>query len=121
MSREYERSASTAGRATITLDVSPDWRVLTFAVAASAIAGVLFGLLPALQATRATVVETIKNENADGSPMRRFTMRNTLVVGQVAVSLTLLITALLFLRSLQARATVNPGFGASPAGMVPSR
>jgi len=102
----------------ITLDVSLDWRVLTFAVAASAIAGVLFGLLPALQATRASVVETIKNENADGGPMRRFTMRNALVVGQVAVSLTLLITALLFLRSLQARATVNPGFGAAPAGML---
>ena len=102
----------------ITLDVSLDWRVLTFAVAASAIAGVLFGLLPALQATRATVVETIKNENADGGPGRRFTMRNALVVGQVAVSLTLLITALLFLRSLQARATVKPGFGAAPAGIL---
>jgi len=102
----------------ITLDVSLDWRVLSFAVAASAIAGVLFGLLPALQATRASVVETIKNENADGGPKRRFTMRNALVVGQVSVSLTLLITAMLFLRSLQARATVNPGFGAAPAGMV---
>jgi predicted permease len=102
----------------ITLDVSLDWRVLTFAVAASAVAGVLFGLLPALQATRASVVETIKNENADGGPKRRFTMRNALVIGQVSVSLTLLITAALFLRSLQARATVNPGFGAAPAGIV---
>lgn len=102
----------------ITLDVSLDWRVLAFAVVASATAGVLFGLLPALSATRATVVETIKSENADGGPTRRFTMRNTLVVGQVSVSLTLLITALLFLRSLEARAKVNPGFGAAPAGML---
>ena len=103
----------------ITIDVALDWRVLTFAIAASAIAGVLFGLLPALQATRATVVETIKNENADGNGRaRRITVRNALVVGQVSVSLTLLITALLFLRSLQARATVDPGFGASPAGML---
>ena len=92
--------------------------MLAFAIAASAIAGVLFGLLPALQATRATVIETIKNENADGGPTRRFTMRNALVVGQVAVSLTLLITAALFLRSLQARANVDPGFGTAPAGMV---
>jgi macrolide transport system ATP-binding/permease protein len=102
----------------ITVEVSLDWRVLTFTILASAIAGVLFGLLPALQATRATVVETIKNENADGGPTRRFTVRNSLVVGQVAVSLTLLITALLFLRSLQARATVDPGFGHAPAGML---
>ncbi|HEY6826286.1 MAG TPA: ADOP family duplicated permease, partial [Gemmatimonadaceae bacterium] len=102
----------------ITLDVSLDWRVLAFAIGASAAAGVLFGLLPALQATRATVVETIKNENADGGPMRRFTVRNALVVGQVSVSLALLITALLFLRSLKARATVDPGFGAAPAGML---
>ena len=104
----------------ITLDVSLDWRVLAFTVAASAIAGVLFGLVPALQATRATVVETIKHESADtgDAKRRRVTVRNALVVGQVAVSLTLLITALLFLRSLQARATVNPGFGAAPAGMT---
>ena len=102
----------------LTLDVSLDWRVVSFAIAASAVAGVLFGLLPALQATRATVVETIKNENADGGPMRRFTVRNALVVGQVSVSLALLITALLFLRSLKARATVDPGFGAAPAGML---
>jgi predicted permease len=104
----------------ITLDVSLDWRVLGFTVGASAIAGILFGLLPALQATRATVIETIKNENADGAggPMRRFTVRNALVVGQVSASLALFITALLFLRSLQARATVNPGFGAAPAGML---
>jgi predicted permease len=102
----------------ITLDVSLDWRVLTFALAASAIAGVLFGLLPALQATRATVIETIKNENADGGRPRRFSVRNTLVVGQVSVSLALLITASLFLRSLEARATVDPGFGRAPAGML---
>ena len=102
----------------ITVDVSLDWRVLAFTILASAIAGVLFGLLPALQATRATVVETIKNETADGGPARRFTVRNALVVGQVAVSLTLLITALLFLRSLQARATIDPAFGHAPAGML---
>jgi predicted permease len=102
----------------ITIDVSLDWRVLAFSVFASALAGVMFGLLPALSATRATVVETIKNENADGGPVRRASTRNLLVIGQVAVSLTLLITAALFLRSMQARAAVDPGFGHSPAGIV---
>jgi predicted lysophospholipase L1 biosynthesis ABC-type transport system permease subunit len=102
----------------ITIDVSLDWRVLAFAIGASLIAGVLFGLAPALQATRATVIETIKNENVDGGPARRFTVRNALVVGQVSVSLALVIVAFLFLRSLQARAIVDPGFGAKPAGML---
>lgn len=102
----------------ITVDVSLDWRVLAFSIFASAVAGVMFGLLPALQATRATVIETIKNENADGGPVRRATTRNLLVIGQIAVSLSLLITAALFLRSMQARAAVDPGFGHQPAGIV---
>ena len=102
----------------LTFDISLDWRVLSFGVLASVVAGLLFGLAPSLQATRATVIETIKNENADGGPTRRFTMRNALVVGQVSVSLALVITAFLFLRSLQARATVSPGFGSAPAGVL---
>jgi predicted permease len=102
----------------IALDVSLDARVLAFAIGASAVAGMLFGLLPALQATRPAVIEWIKNENAGGGPGRRLTMRNILVVGQVAVSLVLLVTAALFLRSLQARMNVDPGFGKAPAAMV---
>jgi predicted permease len=102
----------------IALDVSLDARVLAFAIGASAIAGILFGLLPALQATRPSVIEWIKNENAGGGPARRLTIRNALVVGQVAVSLLLLVTAALFLRSLQARMNVDPGFGRAPAAMV---
>ena len=102
----------------IWLDVSLDARVLTFAIMASAVAGLLFGLVPALQATRPAVIEWIKNENAGGGPRRRLTMRNALVVGQVAVSLLLVVTAALFLRSLQARMQVDPGFGKAPAAMV---
>jgi macrolide transport system ATP-binding/permease protein len=102
----------------ITLDVSLDVRVLGFAIGASAVAGVLFGLLPALQTTRPSVIEWIKNENAGGGPRRRASMRNALVVGQVAVSLLLLVTASLFLRSLQSQMHVDPGFGQAPAGMV---
>jgi predicted permease len=102
----------------ISLDVSLDARVLTFALVASAVAGLLFGLVPALQATRPAVIEWIKNENVGGGPRRRLTMRNALVVGQVAVSLLLLVTAALFLRSLQARMQVDPGFGKAPAAMV---
>ena len=102
----------------ITLDVSLDARVLGFAIGASVVAGVLFGLLPALQTTRPSVVEWIKNENAGGGPARRLTMRNALVVGQVAVSLLLVVTASLFLRSLQSQMNVDPGFGKARAAMV---
>jgi predicted permease len=102
----------------ISLDVGLDARVLVFVVAASLVAGVLFGLLPALQTTRADVVDTIKNENAGAKPGRRFTLRSGLVVAQTATSLLLLVTAALFLRSFSAQANVDPGFGSAPAGLV---
>src|SRR5204862_3248473 len=95
----------------ISLDVSLDARVLTFAIVVSAVAGILFGLVPALQATRPAVIEWIKNETVGGGPGRRLTMRNALVVGQGAVSLLLVVTAALFLRSLQARMNGGPVLG----------
>lgn len=102
----------------INLDVSLDGRVLGFAIATATTAGVLFGLLPALNATRPNVIETIKNENAGERARRRFTMRNGLVVAQTAMSLVLLVTAGLFLRSFAAQSNIDPGFGSAPAGMV---
>jgi predicted permease len=102
----------------ITVDVSLDARVLAFAAVAAIGAALLVGVLPALQATRPNVVDVIKSENTGGGPARRVTMRSALVVGQIAVSLVLLITAGLFLRSLQAREHIDPGFGHAPAGMV---
>ncbi len=100
------------------LDVGLDARVLTFVILASVAAGVLFGLLPALKATRPNVIETIKNENAGAARGRRITMRSALVVAQTATSLLLLITAALFLRSFAAQSNVDPGFGTAPAGLV---
>ncbi len=102
----------------ITIEASLNPGVLLFALAVSLVAGILFGLAPALQATRADVMSTIKNENTGGGPARRVTLRNTLVVGQVAVSLVLLVTAGLFLRSLAARQTVDPGFGSAPTALI---
>ncbi|HJQ21411.1 MAG TPA: ABC transporter permease, partial [Gemmatimonadaceae bacterium] len=102
----------------ISLDVAVDARVLGFATLACVVAAVLFGLLPAIQATRPNVIETIKNENAGGKAGRRFTMRSALVVAQTATSLVLLVTAALFLRSFAAQAKIDPGFGSAPAGMT---
>ncbi|MGH7555934.1 MAG: FtsX-like permease family protein, partial [Longimicrobiales bacterium] len=102
----------------ITLDVGLNVSVLGFAFAASVLAGVLFGLAPALQATNPHVAATLKNEATGGGKPRRLTMRNVLVVGQVAVSLVLLVTAALFLRSYQARQRVDAGFGDAPTATL---
>jgi predicted permease len=102
----------------LNLDTSVDLRVLGFAAAASLAAGLLFGLLPALQSTRPNVIETIKSENAGAKPGRRFNLRSALVVAQTATSLVLLVTAALFLRSFSAQSHVDPGFGSSPTGIV---
>lgn len=102
----------------INLDVGIDVRVLAFVIATTLAAGVLFGLLPALQATRPDVVETLKSENTGGNGGRRFTVRSGLVVAQTAGSLVLLITAALFLRSFAAQSKVDAGFGAAPGGLV---
>ena len=102
----------------INLDTAIDFRVLSFAALASLAAGILFGLLPALQSTKPNVIETIKNENAGANQGRRFNMRSALVVAQTATSLVLLVTAALFLRSFSAQSKVDPGFGSSPTGIV---
>lgn len=102
----------------VTIDATLNPAVLSFALGVSLLAGVLFGLAPALNATRTDVISTIKNENTGGGPGRRLTLRNSLVVGQVATTLVLLVMAGLFLRSLQARRLVNPGFGSEPTALV---
>jgi predicted permease len=101
----------------ITLDVAPDRTVLAFTALLSLAAGVLFGLAPALQSTNPDVAPTLKDETT-GEPPRRFTLRRVLVVGQVAVSLVLMVVAGLFIRSFQARQQVDPGFGQQPAAVV---
>jgi predicted permease len=105
----------------ITLDLSLDPVVLGFALAVSLAAGVLFGLVPALQSTRSEVMETIRTEAVVAPPQGgrgRISPRAALVVAQVAVSLVLLVTTGLFLRSFRERATVDPGFGRDPSVVV---
>jgi predicted permease len=95
------------------LDFSLDGHVLGFAFAISLLTGVLFGLAPAWQAVRPDIVPVLKDEAyATAQGGRRFNLRNTLVVTQVALSLVLLLCAGLFLRSLQRMQSVDPGFDA---------
>jgi len=91
-----------------------DYRVLLFTAAVSLITGVVFGLLPALQATNPDLVPALKDETSIGG-YRRSWLRNGLVVFQVSLSLLLLICAGLVLRGLQRAQLLNPGFVAHHA------
>ena len=86
-----------------------DYRVLLFTAAVSVLTGVIFGLLPALQATRPDLVPALKDETSI-SGYRRSWLRSGLVVFQVSLSLLLLICAGLVLRGLQRAQLLNPGF-----------
>ncbi|MEK6321126.1 MAG: ABC transporter permease [Acidobacteriota bacterium] len=102
-----------AGIFSFTLDYRLDGRVLAFTFALSLATGVIFGLLPALQASRPDLVPALKDEiSAVAQGRRRFNLRNLLVVAQVALSLVLLIGAGLFLRSLKNAQDIDPGFEA---------
>jgi predicted permease len=86
-------------------------RVLGFTLLLSLVSGVIFGLAPALQASKPDLVLTLKGET--GVPARRafgFNLRKALVVIQVALSLVALISAGLFVRSLRNAQAINPGF-----------
>ena len=93
----------------VDLTVHTDWRVVSFGIVLSFIAAILSGLAPALQASRADLVPALKTEGLDsGRPHLR--LRNLFVIGQVTMSLMLVIVAGLFLRALEHAAAVQPGF-----------
>lgn len=90
-----------------------DGNVLLFALAASLLTGLIFGIAPALQSSRTDVVDALKEESRTmGRSRRSITFGNALLVGQVALSLVSLVTAGLFLHSIQRAYTIDPGFDA---------
>ncbi len=91
-------------------DLSLDRRVLGFTLAASLVTGLVFGLLPALQASKSDLVLTLKGAAPVTTGRRRFHMRDLLVVAQVALSLMLLAGAGLFVKSMFYAQEMNPGF-----------
>ena len=101
-----------------TLDLSLDWNVFAFTLGISVLAGVLVGLVPALQSTRTDLATTLKSESAGGGRPGQLRWRNALVITQVAVSLVLLVDAGLFLRSSQQLQSVDPGFGQKPTALM---
>jgi putative ABC transport system permease protein len=96
-----------------------DGSVLAFAVLVSLLTAVLFGLAPALRASRTDVVAALKEETAAaGRGRRTLSFTNALVIGQVAFSLLCLITAALFFHSIERAYTIDPGFQTSHLALV---
>jgi len=95
-------------------EVSLDSRVLLFTLALSLFTGVIFGLAPALKATRINLQETM-NQSGRGSSGFRQRLQGTFVAVEVAMALVLLVGAGLMLRTLAALWRVNPGFNPSHA------
>ncbi|HEX6730433.1 MAG TPA: ABC transporter permease, partial [Pyrinomonadaceae bacterium] len=93
------------------LDVSPDLRVLGFAAGVAALTCIFFGLTPALRASRIHPNVSLKAAGRGLTAGReRFSLRRALVVVQVALSLVLVVSAVLFSRSLSRLLTLDAGF-----------
>jgi predicted permease len=94
----------------VVFDFNVDMRVAVFTIGLSLVTALLFGLVPALQATRPDLVGALKEGSAVSGRAGRSGMRNTLVIVQVALSLVLLTAAGLFLRSLGNASSIDIGF-----------
>ncbi|MEW6207102.1 MAG: ADOP family duplicated permease [Acidobacteriota bacterium] len=103
------------GMENIAIDFTLDIRVTVFAFVVCLATGILFGLAPALRASRTDVISSLKGE-PEFVGSRRVSLRNAFVIIQVAASVILLATAGLFLRSFQQAAKTDPGF--DPTGVV---
>ena len=97
------------GTPPLAVGVGPDIRVLAYAMLLTLITGIVFGLIPALQASRPDVNTALKQSGTDGKTADGF-LRHALVGTQVAVSMVLLIAAGLLLRGLYLAQTIDPGF-----------
>ena len=112
--------AATARRLPLAIEFAIDRRVLVFSLALSLVTGMLFGVAPALKASRAGLVPALKDASTPGDDRGvRFELKKILVVAEVALSLLLLIAAGLFVRSLQSARAIDPGFEAEKLVSAP--
>ena len=110
LSRALVRSLNTSQN-TVHLTMAPDWRVLLFAAAAGIATCVIFAAVPALRSTGEDPLTSLKS-GARGvvGNRERFSVQRAMVITQIAVSMVLLVGALLFVRSYRNLLTLNPGF-----------
>jgi predicted permease len=94
----------------VVLDLTLDYRVLLFTLVMALLAGLLFGIIPARQATSSDLVGVLKKDSNSSRGYRKSHLRNALIVTQTTLSLVLLICAGLFLKSLKNAQTLDAGF-----------
>jgi putative ABC transport system permease protein len=88
-----------------------DWRVLVFTLVAAILTGIIFGLVPALSASRSDLSNTLRESGSrTGSGVRHNKARSILVITEMALALILLVGAALLIRTFGALRGVNPGF-----------
>ena len=102
----------------IGIELTPDFRVLAFALGSALVTGLVFGLAPALQATRNDPSVSLRSDTA-GAGARRSRVRSVLVAGQMALSLLLLMAAGLFVRAFDRGQRVDPGFERAHVATAP--
>jgi predicted permease len=100
-----------SGNKELYLDTSIDWRMLGFLALVTTLTCLIFGLIPGLRASQTAPAEAIKSRGQSGSTRsHRFSFQKVLVVGQIAISVVLLVGAVCFVRSFANLMTLNLGF-----------
>jgi predicted permease len=103
---------------TVFLDTSLDWRVLAFTASVAAAVALLFGVVPALRASRTEPIDAIREHSRTTPGERGIGFGGALVAGQLALCLVLVVAAGLFIRTFTTLATLNVGFDRDPVLLV---
>jgi predicted permease len=100
------------------VDMNVDYRVLAFAIVLSIVTGVVFGLAPAIKATRVDLLQTLRDEGQQPIDHRRLTLKNALIVVQVAVSVLLLGGTSIFMQAVAATRALRVDYAVDGVAML---
>ena len=100
------------------VDMNVDYRVLAFAIVLSLVTGVVFGLAPAIKATKVDLLQTLRDEGLQPIDHRRLTLKNALIVVQVAVSVLLLGGTSIFMQAVAATRALRVAYAIDGVAML---
>ncbi|HMD33098.1 MAG TPA: ABC transporter permease [Candidatus Acidoferrales bacterium] len=106
------------GARALSLDISPDWRVALYLVGVSLLSGMLAGWLPALNVSRQNPLSAMREESGAQTWRRGARLRHTLMVGQVAISIFLLVASGMLARALSKARGLELGFDATHVAVL---